>query len=569
MLNVEQDTSVTIPSMMAALSKDVSSLKVVHISLYCYRNFPIRIFHSMTQKAGADSHAFFLKNSAGNRHKTLTETELDLLIDSIEDLDPDLVTLSVLAPYVETAIEVISRVRRISSAPVLVGGKYPTINPQGALKFADYVCKQEGEFVFLEVLDRLAKGQDLTGITGLWHMDENGDPVDMGQQSLIQNLDEVPAQAVGAPNMYFIEDDRLTEADPEANTPMIFVMAGRGCVYQCTFCVNSLLIPMNKGNGKFVRILSPEMIIREIEDRVALLPAEMRERAYVDFGDEIFGVMKDWTAEFVELYKERINLPFSCEMIPKLIKEENIEILAEVGLSELNFGIQSGVDEIRKDTFNRPGNNVELVEKAEILNRHNVLPRYDIILQNPFETAEMLHETLKLLDQFPHPISMNVFRLQFFPHYPITLEALKKGIITEADLTHEKVAEMTMKNWNFKPAGGTFDKKAQYENAIFLLGWAGNSFNRWLCRMFSNHPNHVFGLTIGLLAEFFYRVETGNTNFARWMRRGRAATSLILSGNFKELFKSTARMTKRIFSSPTNTCLKGTELAHSQRAEEH
>jgi len=48
----------------------------------------------------------------------------------------------------------------ISSASILVGGKYPTINPEGALNFADYVCKQEEELVFLEVL-ACAKGTEL------------------------------------------------------------------------------------------------------------------------------------------------------------------------------------------------------------------------------------------------------------------------------------------------------------------------------------------------------------------------------------------------------------------------
>lgn len=530
-------------------------LTVVHISLYCFKSFPVRIFHKLTQNAGVTSHAFFLKDSEANLHKPLTDLELDLLTDAVEKINPGLITISILALYVPTAVQVVNRLRTISKAPIITGGKFPTVDPAEALKFSDYACKGEGELVLLEVYKRMKLGENLQGITGLWHH-QDGEAVDCGQQPLIQDMDLIPTPSVGQPQMYFIEDDALTMADPEAVNPVVMMMAGLGCVYQCTFCVNSLLIPMNKGNGKFIRVRSPEATVREVEERLALLPPDVRDRATIYFVDEVFGVFKEWTDQFVALYKKRVNRPFFCEMIPKLIKEENIKTLVDAGLWELNFGIQSGNDELRRETFRRPGANKELVEKAKILTKHGVIPRYDIILENPFETAEMLSETLWLLDNLPHPMKMNVFKLQFFPHYPLTMEALKRGFISEKDLTHEVVAKSAMTNWSFQPKPWTADKKEQFENAIFLLGWADNFFNRLLCRMFNRMPVRPLALAIGLLALSFYRIEMSDSVSSLYLRRLRAAFGLLRSARFGELYKRTLR----VFSGPSRLGKKRTHV---------
>lgn len=523
-----------------------ASPRIAFISLYCYKNFPVRIFHSLCRQEGADSLAVFLKNSVANAHEPVSEAELGLLADAIAKFNPDVIAISVLAPYVVTARKVVERLRPVSGAVVVVGGKYPTVDPEGALAFADYACRGEGENVLKEIFARLRSGsRDFTGITGLWHKGADGRVVDNGQQPLIQDMDGIPLQAVGQDGMLFIDQGRATASDPEAESPVIMLMAGRGCVYHCSYCVNSLLVTLNKGNGKFVRLRSPESVIGEIRSRLDLLPPQTRKNATVFFVDEVFGVFKEWTERFADLYGREIGLPFYCEMVPKLIKEDNIRLLAGVGLRELDFGIQSGVNEVRNGVFQRPGTNDELVEKAWILVRHGVKPRCDIILENPFETAGMMQETLRLLIRLPHPISMNVYKLQFFPEYPLTLEALKRGFISKDDLSLEKVAETTMTNWSFKPTVWSRDPKRRLEHAVFLIGWADNAVSRGLCRLMAAWPSPPVALLTGLLAVFFYRAETGKGPVARWMRRLLAAWELVSSGRVTELLSRVRRMAAR------------------------
>ena len=243
--------------------------RVLHISMYCYKSFPIRIFHVLSLKDGIDSHAVFFKNNFTNDHLPVSDRELDLLVDLVRDVDPHLITFSVLAPYVVATRKAIERIRRVSNAMIMLGGKYPTIAPHEALEFADYACKGDGDLIILRIHERLRNGEDLRGIRGLWYKDDHGQVVDMDQETLYQDMDHIPYPAIGEIQMHFIEKNALSNVDPELFDDEMLIMAGRGCVYLCSFCVNSLLIPMNRGNGRFVRLRSPEHVLEEINYRLS------------------------------------------------------------------------------------------------------------------------------------------------------------------------------------------------------------------------------------------------------------------------------------------------------------
>ncbi len=474
-------------------------MKVVYISLYCYKSFPIRTFHSISLREGINSHAIFFKDSSANNHKQVTKKEINIFLDVVKDLKPDLIAMSILAPYVVVAKKLICYLRRECDVPIIVGGKYPTVSPDKALEFADYACRGEGELVLREIFKRMEKGLDLSNIKGLWYKNENGEVVDQGQQTLIQNLDEIPFPSVGDPQMYFIEKNLLLENDPELMDPLIWVMSGRGCVYQCSFCINSLLAPMNKGNGKFVRQRSPINVIEEIEHRLK----KHKRPEKVFFVDEVFGTSFNWTKEFSEKYKERVGLPFFCELIPKLINEDNIKLLADAGLYELDFGIQSGSDKIRNEVMNRPGTNKEILQKVIILKKYKVNPKYDLILGNPFDTVEILEETIDLLLQLPVPMYFNIFKMQFFPHYPFTLQALRKGFITEEDLTDENLENSVFRSWTFVPKVFSFNRRDYLESCIYLIAW--NSYVGQRITVYLRRKDScLLGFVANILAKFKY-----------------------------------------------------------------
>ncbi|MBT5050320.1 MAG: radical SAM protein [Rhodospirillaceae bacterium] len=518
----------------------VDGLRAMHISLYCNKSFPIRIFHALSLKDDVNSTAVFFKNNFTNDHLPVTPHELDLLRELVAKTNPQIVTMSIMAPYVPAANEVIAEIRKVSEATIIVGGKYPTISPDEALETADYACKGEGELLLLRIFERLRQGRDLKGLKGLWYKDESGEIVDMDQEQLYQELDDVPYPAVGECQMYFIEQDVLTERDTELDDDEMLMMAGRGCVYLCSFCVNSLLIPMNRGNGQFVRMRSPEHVIEEVNYRRGKIPTAKM----ICFNDEVFGVFDDWVEDFCGKYKDQVNLPFECELVPKLIKEHNVRKLVDAGMFSLHFGIQSGHDETRREIMHRPGTNAELVEKAALLDRLGVEPQFDIILDNPFDTAEALEGALDFLLQLPRPFNLNTYKMQYFPYYPFTKMAIAAGHVKEEDVSYEKVAESVLYNMVYRPKFPGTDRRDYLENCIYLLPW-DNDLVFWLVRRLRKQHSAILARIATILAMARYRSAFEGRMGLIWLRRVYLGLRLLLRGDVSSLWRRVVTVLKK------------------------
>jgi len=504
--------------------------RILHISVYCYKSFPIRIFHVLSLKDGINSHALFFKNNFTNSHLPVTDQELDHFAELLREIDPHVVTLSIMAPYVVAARQMVEVIRESSSAIVVVGGKFPTISPDEALTFADYACKGDGELVLLRMHERLRNGDGFRGIQGLWYRGDDGEICDMGQDTLYQDMDDIPYPAIDEMQMHFIEKGERSSVDPEIFDPEILLMAERGCVYLCSYRVNALLIPMNRGNGRFVRIRSPENVLEEIDYRLGKYKNPER----ITFNDEIFGVFDDWVADFSAKYKAHCDLPFECELVPKLIREENVKLLADAGMNSLHFGVQSGHDEVRKNVMHRPGTNEELIEKSAILRSNGVTPQYDIILENPFDTVATLADALGLLLDFGTPINLNTYKMQYFPHYPFTRMALDAGHIREEDVSYESVAESVLYNMVYRPRFPATQRRDYLENCIYLVPWTWKPI-RLMLRSLQKKHNPIFAALVTVLAYVRYRQSFEGVSSLIWLRRIYLGLSALLRGDIKTL----------------------------------
>lgn len=504
--------------------------RIANISIHCFKSFPVRLFHSRLKEKGIEPWSFFFKDSKANTHKPVTEKEMELLRNLIKESKADVFGISIFAPYVTIAKEIIKEIRKVSTSPIIIGGVYATITPEKALEIGDYACKGEGEIVFDTVAERLIKGEDLKGIPGLWHKDENGNIVNQGMQKITADLNSMPNQAVGQPHMYFIENDRIFARDPEVLDKYVWIMASRGCMYQCSFCVNAVYIPLYKEGSKFVRQRSPENVVQEIEERVKNHVTPVEE---IFFADELFGIYGKWIEEFCEQYKKRVNLPFFMELHPNLIKEDNIRMLADAGLYSLDFGIQSGSQRIRNGVMNRPGSNQGIIESSRLLKKYNVLPVYDLILDNPFDTVEDLKESVELILQLPKPYRFNVFKMQYFQNYPYTTAALEKGFITQNDLTDENIAKSTLTTWTFRPKIFSRNKKDYLQSCIYLVVRDARG-GEWIAKKNLKLNNFVYGNLANIVARMAYIwwIKT-----PAWIHRCVNALRILLKGDFKKFIE--------------------------------
>ena len=111
------------------------SLNVALIGLYRYLNIPVRILHPLLDRLeGVNAHTIFYKNYDANVFSLPSSTEEEIFVDTIRQLKPTIVGISVLSPYVEVAKRLTYLIKKNSSALVVWGGVGPTISPEDHIK---------------------------------------------------------------------------------------------------------------------------------------------------------------------------------------------------------------------------------------------------------------------------------------------------------------------------------------------------------------------------------------------------------------------------------------------------
>lgn len=483
----------------------MGKVTIVLVALYRYQNFPIRIMHPLLKKIdGIEPHSIFFKNCDTNVFNLPTDREEELFVKLIAKLNPKLVGFSVLSPYVNIASRLTKLVKENSSALVIWGGVHPTISPESCIDEADIICIGEGEGVMTDLAMNLVDGKLYKSIKNIWvkgadHIIKNP------MRPLIQDLDSLPFPSRGDNTYYFIDSNKITKDDPSLIDNYLYIQSSRGCPYSCSYCVNSLLRPLFKDIGPYTRRRSVNNIIMEIKENLLRNKTE-----HVLFLDEVFGSEESWLNEFAMRYKKELKIPFSVEYNPKVINSNILDKLVDSGLDTINIGIQTGSDDVRNRIFHRPGKNNEIIDLVKKIDNYKVRIKYDLILDNPYETTQSLRDTVELLLQLPKPLFFNLFSLQYFPNYPLTQMALEDKHIKPEEIKINNLMEKTAKNWAYVPKLLPYTEKQILQNIIWLIAWNhinngtikfsvfSDSLSAKLCLNYLNLKSIVLGKVFGV-----------------------------------------------------------------------
>lgn len=486
------------PSSLGLNKKE--SIDVVFIGVYQYWNPAIRILRPYIAKhEGVEAHCIFYKKYVDYMYNAPTAKEEELFIEVIKKINPKIVGISLLSPYIEICKRLTELIRNHTNAIVVAGGTGPTLEPEEHIKYADIICKGDGEESVEELILAIRDGKDYSRIPNLWVKD--GEKIiknPMRPRTL--DLDSLPVYDLGHANYHFIDNDFLSKDDPEVDNHTYFIQTSRGCPYSCNFCVESMFHDIYKDLGKFVRRRSVDNVIEELKLQFA---KPNNRKTNIDFIDEVFGSNAPWIEEFAPKYKKEIGMPFNVRYHPKTLKPRIIKKLVEAGITSIGFGLQSGSDRIRNDIFERPGTNAEAISLAWEIDKYKSCKiMYDLILDNDFETKETLKETLDLILKLPKPLYFNIFSLQHFPSYGLTTKAIESGLLTEEELGtwHDQMINTTVE-WKFrarwKKRERTKTNQLQRLNNIIFLA-AGMRASNSLIRY------GVFGKSIGSKLVFHY-----------------------------------------------------------------
>ena len=372
------------------------------------------------EQLGVISLGGFLKEH-GHRAEVIIEASGRKLASAVVAARPTLVAFSATTgdhTWVAESAGILKQA--LPDVPIVAGGPHPTYFPEFVNSTAiDYICRGEGEESLLELVEAIEGGADSTAIPNIW-ASIGGKVYQNDVRPLLDPLDKLP-----------FADRSLYRKYPFFKRDGVFhVMFSRGCPFSCSYCFNAAYRELYDKKGRYVRLRSVEHSIAELQET----KRDYDVRLFY-FVDDIFGLRRAWTDEFLDRYAREIGTPFICNSHVKYITEATVRGLARAKCFSVQFAIESANDQIRAQVLKRRETKEEIIAAGERLHRHGIRFLTYNMLGCPGETTEQALETIdlntRMKTDFPR-FSL----LQPYPQTPIYRSAVSAGFIEETDIDH-------------------------------------------------------------------------------------------------------------------------------------
>ncbi|WP_067072213.1 B12-binding domain-containing radical SAM protein [Methanoculleus horonobensis] len=354
---------------------------------------------------------------------------------------------------------------------IVWGGVHPTLFPGDCTGHADLVCRGEGEEFMLDLAERVASGRGFADIPNGGYLSD-GETVLNDLRPLIADLDDLPFLDFAFENEYVLDQTGALVPNTRMKQKGIVLFSGsRGCNNSCAYCSNSRLKVIYRGKGRFVRKMSIPRFVEAARVYQQLFP----QLTYFYFTDEdFFARSEDEMREFAGTYPDAVGLPFECMASPRQIIEEKMALATKAGMHQLDVGLESGSERVRREVFHRHITDEMQCRAASAIHAHapeSVI--YFLILGNPYEQRQDLIDGVRLLEKLPYPFFLRAYNLVLLPGTNLYEKAVEDGIITGID---DSAAELDLlSGYDHR----THDWKRQNVYLNGLISLMGGKSRRW------------------------------------------------------------------------------------------
>jgi len=259
-------------------------------------------------------------------------------------------------------------------AHVVIGGPHATPLGREMLEHypaIDTVSLGESEDTFMELVDRIGRGESTRGIPGTLFRGDSGVEA-APARGAIHDLD-----ALASPHEYF--DTHI-------------VMTSRGCPWQCTFCGAETTW------GRGFRGQSVPYVLDALEKAISRLSVKM-----VQIKDDTFTTDKKRVLALCQGIRQRkLQFLWSCDTRVDVLTEDLLREMRLAGCQRLSLGVETGSPSILKNINKRI--TIQKIEAATAMaKRVGIQVRFYMMLGNRGETEQTFRETLEFLTRVkPH-----------------------------------------------------------------------------------------------------------------------------------------------------------------------
>jgi radical SAM superfamily enzyme YgiQ (UPF0313 family) len=308
--------------------------------------------------------------------------------------------------------ELIDNLRRVSRAPIVLGGSGFTIFPVEMMQAlsAEYGIIGEGER-FAQFLDALANGDDETRVPGV---------ITAATEACIPDPWPTAFDRMIDPNNSHIQY-YLRQGG------MLNLQTKRGCPYNCIYCTYPYI------EGHRMRHIPPEEVAR---NALALQAVGAR---YLFITDSAFNADYEHSLAVARAFKRQgLSIPWGGFFAPTSPPSDYFKEMAAAGLTHVEFGTEALCDRMLV-SYRKPFRVEHVFQAHQAAVDAGLYVAHYFLLGGPAEGEDTLSETLINVDKLAKTVLFFFCGIRIYPHTALYNHAVETGQISPSQNLLEPV----------------------------------------------------------------------------------------------------------------------------------
>ncbi len=354
------------------------------------------IAHALTT-AGHDVRQFdFLQRGAS----------LDSIGQEISVFKPELIGISIRnidnvnlvneRYYLGTVQDIVQKIRKVSTARIILGGAGFSLMPELILKEigADYGIVGEGERLIVDFVKNAE--------AGMYPEKTLLDPFHTRDDEEIRSA-AYDEQLLA----YYLESGNI-----------VSIQTKRGCPHQCVYCTYPLL------EGRHLRARKAASVVDDIE-----LLRDRYNAKHLFFVDSIFNDDEGYYLELMEeMMRRKVNIRWTAFFKPDGLNEEAVKLMKNAGLAGAEIGADAACDVTLKKMGKRFTVH-DIVACNDLFYKYGISSSNSFMFGGPGETEETVVEGIKNIQRLHKALNFIFMGIRILPNTPLARIAVREAII--------------------------------------------------------------------------------------------------------------------------------------------
>lgn len=287
---------------------------------------------------------------------------------TIDMLVADFLLLSLITPSAERGYELAKLFKHANpKSMVVIGGVHPTLLPEEAIEYADWVVQGEGEEIIVELLKYGHLNNASNSLNKKINFSSNLSNKIITTEH-IQDLNKIPF-----PDFNLINNSKIMDIYP--------IITSRGCPHNCNFC------SVTKTFGRKYRTVDTDRIIHELK--------KVKQNSIFFYDDNLTANRNRAKVLFKKMINQRIKKKWIAQTRIDIAEDkELLELMKRSGCSKVYIGLESINDKVlnsyhKSQTARDIENGVYQIHKSGI-GIHGMF-----IFGSDYDTKDIFENTVK------------------------------------------------------------------------------------------------------------------------------------------------------------------------------